>query len=89
MELEWQLPRGNPRFYMHSLISLSEIYGGRGLRHFSSIANLRLFEPFLIASSPVIAFSRSFSRYVSPSLSLFVLLLFFPPLQFIIPRCKL
>lgn len=38
MELErqlWQLPRGNPRFYMHSLISLSEIYGGRGLRHFS------------------------------------------------------
>lgn len=79
MELErqlWQLPRGNPRFYMHSLISLSEIYGGRGLRHFSSIANLRLFEPFLIASSPVIAFSRSFSRYVSPSLSLFVLLPF-------------
>lgn len=55
-----KLPRGNPRFYMHSLISLSEIYGEREhapcsyARHFSYRADRRD-----ALSQPLIAFPCS------------------------------
>lgn len=91
MELEWQLwqlPRGNPRFYMHSLISLSEIYGGRGLRHFSYREHDGLSVPFNCLFTRNCLFSK-FLSFVSSYPQCTLLFLHSSSLQFIIPRYKL